>query len=203
MTLNEDGYGGTVPPIIGDENTPPTPPVTEIDYDRIISGVSERMQEAMRPQTPTTPSNATDPYEKLEEMRYNDPTAYHREVVRLATESARGQIMQEMSPALGVTRGIAYQQLTDGMDDAEKKELETMITKGLSPEAMMANPELATFARNAAYGAAQRAKTPVLRGERPGGGSETTDEQEQDLWDKNFGDWGKFDDLKKFAEKRK
>lgn len=203
MTLNEDGYGGTVPPIIGDENTPPPPTTTEIDYDRIISGVSERMQEAMRPQTPTTPSNSTDPYEKLEEMRYNDPTAYHREVVRLATESARGQIIQEMGPTLGVTRDYAYQSLTAGMGDDEKKEFDKMVEKGLSPEAMRQNPELATFARNAAYGAAQRAKTPILRGERPGGGSEATDEQESELWDKNFGDWGKFDDLKKFAEKRK
>lgn len=187
----EDTTPITAPPVISQ----PEP----VDMDALADKIAERM----RPAPPVDSGPTDDPYERLNSLMFSDPPAYHREVTRLATQQAKQEIYHELTPALQSMRGTAYDRLTSGMDDSEKKYMDGIIAMGVTPEQLLSNKEFSTLAKDAAYGAKERATKTANRAERPGGGEFDSEEEEaKAILEKQYAGLGfKFDDFKKTVKR--
>lgn len=124
----------------------PEPEGSDLDYDRIIGGVTERIaQAAMQYQQQQVAP--PDPYSEVADMIRKDPKGAIQRTVDLATRNAVQAMMPYVQP---VSAGYALHQVTSGLDEeGQQFALQFIREKGIDP-ALLNDPTVADLVRSKA-----------------------------------------------------
>ncbi|MFI5385997.1 MAG: hypothetical protein ACHQ50_07735 [Fimbriimonadales bacterium] len=134
------------PEIDAEPESEPEPDTQELDYERIIGGVTERIAQAaqqyqMQQQAPP------DPYAEVADMIWEDPQAAIQRTVDIATQNAVQAMMPYVQP---VSAGYALHQVTSGLnEDGQQFVVQFIREKGIDPS-LLNDPTVADLVRSKA-----------------------------------------------------
>lgn len=125
---------------------PQDEPAGDLDYDRIIGGVTEKIAKAALA-LQTQQQQPADPYSDLGQMLWDNPS----EVLRAHGEMIRQQTLHDMMPYVQpVAQNYAMSQVLDGLDEHGQQFAQQFIReKGIDP-ALLSDPTVADLVRSKA-----------------------------------------------------
>jgi|GEM_PF-5588903 len=135
---------------------PEEPESSELDYERIIGGVTERIAEAARQYQAQQFEPEPDPYAEVADMIWDNPSAAIQRTVDIATRNAVQAMMPYVQP---VSQSFAMHRAAQGLDEeAQQLMHEYVREKGINP-ALLNDPTVADLVRSKAI---------VMRSEKSG-----------------------------------
>jgi|SRR5579862_3640281 len=125
---------------------PEEPAGAELDYDRIIGGVTERIAQAAQ-EYQMQQYEPPDPYAEVADMIWENPAEAIQRTVDIATRNAVQAMMPYVQP---VTQNYALQQASYGLDPESQQLMHEYVQeKGIDP-ALLNDPTVADLVRSKA-----------------------------------------------------
>lgn len=122
-------------------------PSDELDYERIIGGVTERIAHAARQYQAIQHQPPADPYAEVADMIWDNPGGAIQRTVDIATRNAIQAMMPYVQP---VSQSFAMHQAAQGLDEeAQQLMHEYVHSKGINP-ALLNDPTVADLVRSKA-----------------------------------------------------
>jgi hypothetical protein len=121
----------------------PEPAAPELDYERIVNGVAERIASAAQHYQ----HQPHDPYSEVADMIWEDPAGAIQRTVDIATQNAIEAMMPFVHP---VTQNAGMQHVTTGLNDSGREFVQRFVHENQIDPALLNDPMVADLVRSKA-----------------------------------------------------